>query len=194
MITVPRSSTNGLYSYWRQRPSVAIPPTSPVSPPSSPSLMIGRRAGSSNGLYSSLREITTPTGSGSLSPISPSSGSLHAMSRVVSQRTSERVSLTSSGPQNSDSDSHPSSITTSVSYSYTVKSVNSRKSRLTVLYPRPVRPGRLSDVESILNSGGASLESATPILSRPISKSISESLRGYPIPISDKKASQRAAS
>ncbi|KAH9954769.1 hypothetical protein BC827DRAFT_1379326 [Russula dissimulans] len=172
-----------------KHPSVAMPPTSPVSPPNFPSLMIGRRARSSNGFYSSLQEIATPTGSGSLSPISPSSSSLHPMNGVVSQKTSGRVPLTTSGPQNSDSDSLPSSIsiTTSLSYSYTVKSVNSRKSRLTVLYPRPVRSGHLSDVESISKPAGTSLESATPLLSRPISKSTSESLQGYLIPISNKQ-------
>jgi len=111
------------------------------------------------------------------------------MNVVVSQKTSGRMSLTRSGPQTSDSDSYPSSIsiTTSVSYSYTVKSVNSRKNRLTVLHPRPVRPGRLSDVESIPKSAGANLESATPRLSRSISTSIPDSLQGYLLPISDKQ-------
>jgi hypothetical protein len=63
--------------------------------------------------------------------------------------------------QNSDrdNDSRPTSMTTSVSYAYTVKSINSRKSRVTVWFPRPVRPQRFSGVESIPESTSTSLES-----------------------------------
>jgi len=197
-ITVPRSSASGLYSCWKTYPRIASPGLSPpVSPPGSPTLMFTSSARSSDSFYSSwqyLTEIASPPRSGSFSPpISPPSSPLplHTISEVLGQRASWPVSLASSGRQNSDSDSRrsSSSITTSMTYSYTVKSVNSYKSRLTVLYPRPVRPQRLSvGVESIPESTGTDLESPNPLSSRPVS--LSMSLQGELIPISDQQASQ----
>ncbi|KAH9954770.1 hypothetical protein BC827DRAFT_1272293 [Russula dissimulans] len=194
MITLPPSSARGLYSCWKTYPRIASPGLSPpVSPAGSPPLMFTPSARLSDGFYSSWQypaELASPTGSGRFSPpMNPPSSPLHTINEVFNQRASRPVSLASSGRQNSDSDSRPSSmsITTSLTYSYAVKSINSYKSRLTVLYPRPVRPQRLSvGVESIPESTGTDLESPTPLSSRPVSLSIS--LQGELIPISDKQA------
>lgn len=211
MITLPASSAKGLYSCWSNTYSRVASPTSsnglspPVSPPGSPrpsSLMITLPAGSTNGFYSSWQhyaEITSPTGSGSLSPAPMSRPTspiqLPPISEVFNQRASWPVSsLSISDRQNSDRDSdhsRPASMATSVSYSYTVRSVNSRKSRLTVLYPRPVRPRRASGVESIPESPTTSLESFSPLSSRPASMSVSVSvpLQGNLTPVTDKEVS-----
>jgi hypothetical protein len=83
------------------------------------------------------------------------------------------MSLSLSDRPNSDSDSPSTNLTNSVSYTYTVRSINSRKSRLAVLYPRPVRLQRMSGVESIPESALTSLESLVPLSSRPVSISMS---------------------
>jgi hypothetical protein len=187
MITLPPSSAKGLYSCWNAYSRVASPTTTyslspPISPPSSPSLMFALPAGSTNGFYSSwkhYKSIASSAGSGSLSPpmSPPSSPLLHTISEdeVFTQRASWPVSAPRplSDRQNSDSESRSSIITTSVSYAYSVKSVNSRKSRLAVWYPRPVRPQRMSGVESIYESAGTSTESISPLSSRPVSLSMS---------------------
>jgi hypothetical protein len=207
MITLPPSSAKGLYQCWYSR--VASPTSSsglspPVSPPGSPrpsSLMIALPAGSANGFHSwqHYTEVASPTGSGSLSPAPMSRPTtpihLPPISEVFGQRASWPVSsLSISDRQNSDRDgdhSRPTSMATSVSYSYTVRSVDSRKSRLTVLYPRPVRPRRASGVESIPESAATSLESFSPLSSRPVSMSVSVSvpLQGNSTPVTDNEVS-----
>ena len=149
MITLPTSSSKGLYSCWNNTyPRVASPTSSnglspPVSPSGSPrpsSLMVTIPTGLTSGFCPSRQhytEVASPTGSGSLSPPPMSRPTspirLRSISEVFDQRASWPVSsLSISDQQNSDreSDSRPTSISTSVSYSYTVRSVNSRKSRL----------------------------------------------------------------
>ncbi len=187
MITLPSSSAKGLYSCWNAYPRVASPGSSyslspPISPPSSPSRMLTLPSGSTNGLYPSWKHYTgiaSPAGSGSLSPpISRSSSPLHTIAEVFTQRASWPVSppLPLSDRQNSDSESRSSMATNSLSFSYSVRSINSRKSRLAVRYPRPARPQqRLSGVGSIPESTGTStsLESLSPLSSRPVSLSMS---------------------
>ena len=185
MITLPSSSAKGLYSCWNAYSQVTSPASScslspPISPPSSPSRMLTLPSGSGNGLYSRWKHYTgvaSPAGSGSLSsPMSRASSPLHAIGEVFAQRASWPVapSLLLSDLQNSDSESRSSMVTTSISFSYSVKSINSRKSHLAVRYPRPVWPQqRLSGVESTPESVGASLESLSPLLSRPVSLSMS---------------------
>jgi len=202
MITIPSSSAKAVYPYGNTLPSVASPTTSndtlsrPVSPPSSPPLMmISLPASSANGFYSWWQhnaEIASPTGSGSLSPpmsrpSSPLPPLQQTISQVFGQRASWPVSLPISERQISDgsSDSRPTSLSTSVSYAYTVKSVNSRKSRLTVLYPRPVRPQRVSGVDSIPESECTSLESLIALSSRPVSMSMPPPEN--PTPVADKE-------
>ncbi|KAI0297415.1 hypothetical protein BC826DRAFT_165923 [Russula brevipes] len=198
MITLPPSSANGLYSCYNARPRVASPASSytlspAVSPPGSPSLMLTIPVGSTNGLYSLRQqhyaEITSPTGSGSLSPppMSRPSSPLPTINELFSPRTSWPMSLSLSDRPNSDSDSPSTNLTNSVSYAYTVRSINSRKSRLAVLYPRPVRLQRMSGVESIPESALASLESLVPLSSRPVS--ISMSLQDNVNPFGDNKVS-----
>lgn len=200
MITLPPSPAKGFYSCWNPYSRVASPTTStshspPASPPSSPSLMFTLPASSVNGFYSSWQrytDVSTPSGSGSLpSRTSRPSSPLPTISERFDKRSSwpvrPRPPLPLLDLQNSGSDSRPTSLTSSVSYSYTVKSINSRKSRLKVLYPRPVRPPRLSGVESIPESAGASLESLVPLSSRSVS--MSTSLQGYSPPVADKEAS-----
>ncbi|KAH9059797.1 hypothetical protein EDB87DRAFT_1684431 [Lactarius vividus] len=176
MITLPSSSANGFYSSWRAYPEIASPNTSdsfspPGSPPSSPSLMMTLPGGPANGFYSSWNhyaDVASPAGSGSLSPsMSRASSPPHTINQVLSrQRASWPVSRSLSEQprereqQNSEAESRPTSMTTSVSFSYTVRSVNSRKSRLMALYPRPVRPKR------------ASTESLVPLSTRPVSLSV----------------------
>ena len=184
-ITLPPSSAKGLYSCWNSYPQVTSPASSyslspPISPPSSPSRTLTLPSGSGNGLYSSRKQYTnvaSPAGSGGLSPpMSRATSPLHAIGEVFAQRASWPVapSLLLSDRQYSDSDSPSSIVTTSISFSYSVKSINSRKSRLAVRYPRTVRPQqRLSGVESTPESAGASLESLTPLSSRPVSLSMS---------------------
>lgn len=165
MITLPSSPANGFYSSWRAYPEIASPTTSddfpPTgSPPSSPSLMMTLPGGPTNGFYPSWKhhvDIASPAGSGSLSPsLSRSSSPPYTINQVLNQRASWPVSRTlSEQSRNSEDDSRPTSMTTSVSFSYTVRSINSRKSRLTVLYPRPVRPQRASCVEVIAESESA---------------------------------------
>jgi hypothetical protein len=186
MITLPPSSAKGLYSCWNAYPQVASPASSfslspPISPPSSPSRMLTLPSGSTNGLYPSWKHytgVTSPAGSGSLSPpISRPSSPLHTITEVLTQQASWPASPPPlSDRQNSDSESRSSIVTNSLSFSYSVKSINSRKSRLTVRYPRPVRPQqRLSGVGSIPESTetSTSLESLSPLSSRPVSLSIS---------------------
>lgn len=194
MITLPSSSAKGLYSCWNAYSRVASPTTShyslspPISPPSSPSLMFALPAGSANGFYSSWKHYkglaSSAAGSGSLSPpmSRPSSPLLHTISEdeVFTQRASWPVSAAPGHPrphsdrQSSDNESRSSgTVTTSVSYAYSVKSVNSRKSRLAVWYPRPVRSQRMSGAESFHESAGASMESLSPLSSRPVSLSMS---------------------
>ena len=200
MITLPSSSAKAVYSYGNTLPHLASPTTSndtlspPVSPPSSPpSLMITLPASSANGFYSSWQhraEIASPTGSGSLSPAMSRPSSplpLQTISQVFGQRASWPVSLPISERQISDSsnDSRPTSLSTSVSYAYTVKSINSRKSRITVLYKRPVRPQRVSGVDSIPESEGTSLESLIALSSRPVSMSMPPPEN--PTPVADKE-------
>ena len=199
MITLPPSSTKALYSYGNTLPRLASLTTSnntlspPVSPPGSPPpLMITLPASSANGFYSSWQhraEIASPTGSGSLSPaMSPPSSPLpQTISQVFGQRASRPVSLPILERQFSDStsDSRRTSLSTTVSYAYTVKSVNSRKSRITVLYPRPVRPQRASGVDSIPESEGTSLESLIGLSSRPVSMSMPPPEN--PTPVADKE-------
>ena len=154
MFTLP-SSSKGFYSCWDAYPRVASPASSynlspPISPTSSPSRMLT--------LLPKSR------------PASPLPSPLQTISEVFSQRASWPVfPLPLSERQNSDSDSRSSLI--SVSYAYSVRSVNSRKSRLTVRYPRPDRSH--VHVESIIESAGASLESLSPFSSRPVSVTMS---------------------
>ncbi|KAH9988145.1 hypothetical protein BJV77DRAFT_760761 [Russula vinacea] len=154
MFTLP-SSSKGFYSCWDAYPRVASPASSynlspPISPPSSPSRILT--------LLPKSR------------PASPLPSPLQTISEVFSQRASWPVfPLPLSERQNSDSDSRSSVI--SVSYAYSVRSVNSRKSRLTVRYPRPDRSH--VHVESIIESAGASLESLSPFSSRPVSVTMS---------------------
>ncbi|KAI9462877.1 hypothetical protein BJY52DRAFT_1255763 [Lactarius psammicola] len=190
MITLPSSSANGLYSSWRAYPEIASPTTSddgfspPGSPPSSSSLMMTLPGGPANGFYPSwtrnhYADITSPAGSGSLSPsMSRSSSPPYTINQVLSQRASWPVTRPFSEqpreqPDSEGDNSRPTSMTTSVSFSYTVRSVNSRKSRMMVLYPRPVRPKRASCVEVIAESesAGLSTESLVPLSSRPVSLS-----------------------
>lgn len=183
MITLPSSSAKGFYSCFNTYSRVASPASSyslspPISPPGSPSMMLSLPPGS--GLYSSWKHYTgvaSPASSGSLSPpMSRASSPLHTIGKVFAQRASWPVAapLPHSDRQNSDSESCSSIVTTSVSLSYSVKSINSRKSRLAVRYPRPVRPQRrLSGVELIPESAGTSLESLSPFSSRPVSLSMS---------------------
>jgi hypothetical protein len=214
MITLPTTPAKGLYSCWNNTyPRVASPTSSdglssPVSPPCSPrpsSLIFTLPAGSANGIRSSWQhymEIASSTGSGNLSPppMSRPTSPIHHLrpiSEVLDQPSSwaavARSSLPISDQQqvNSDCDSRPTSIDTSLSYSYTVKSVNSRKSRLTVWYPRPVRPQRVSGVDSIPESAATSSESFSPLSSRPVSMAVSVSmpLQGNPTSIADKEVS-----
>jgi hypothetical protein len=177
---------------------VAGPTTSnnlspPGSPPGSPSLMFTLPSESANGFYSSWQhypEIATPTGSGSLSPPMSRQSSILSIREVFRRRSS--LSGSPQGPTSDrqnldrDSDSRPTSMTSSVSYAYTVRSVNSRKSRLTVLYPRRVRSQRLSGVESILESGDTSLECLVALSSRP---SMSMSLQENLTPVTDTEVS-----
>ncbi|KAF8491325.1 hypothetical protein F5888DRAFT_1057428 [Russula emetica] len=187
MITLPSSSGKGFYSCWNAYSRVASPASSynlspPISPPSSPSRMLILPSGSAsgNGLYSSWNyytSVASSAGSGGLSPpMSRASSPLHAIGEVFAQRASWPVApqLPLTDRQYSDSESRSSMVTTSVSFSYSVKSINSRKSRLAVRYPRPVRPQRrLSGVESIPESAGTSLESLSQLSSRPVSLSMS---------------------
>ena len=183
MITLPSSSAKGLYSCWNAYSRVTSPASSytlspPISPPSSPSWTLTLPSGSRNGLSRKHHTgVASPAGSGSLSPpMSRASSPLHVIGEVfAAQRASWPVApLSLSDWQNSDSESRSSVVTTSVSFSYSVKSINSRKSRLVVRYPRPVRPQqRLSGVESILESAVESLESPSPLSSRPMSLSMS---------------------
>ena len=202
-ITLPSSSARALYSYGRMLPRASSPATfnytlsPPVSPPNSPppSMMITLPASSANGFYLSWQhraEIPSPTGSGSLSPAmsrpsSPLPLPLQTISQVFGQRASWPVSHPIAERQISDStsDSRPTSLSTSVSYAYTVKSINSRKSRLTVLYPRPVRPQRVSGVGSIHESECTSLESLIALSSRPVSMSMPPPEN--PTPVADKE-------
>ena len=186
MITLPSSSANGLYSTWRACPEITSPATSdddfspPGSPPSSSSLMITLSVAPANGFFSSWNHYdgtASPAGSGSLSPsLSRSSSPPCTINQVL--RASWPVSRTllerPREQENSESDSRPTSMTTSVSFSYTVRSVNSRKSRMMVLYPRPVRSQRMSCVEVIAESesAGLSTESLVPLSSRPVSLSV----------------------
>ncbi|KAI9444049.1 hypothetical protein H4582DRAFT_1918916 [Lactarius indigo] len=187
MITLPSSSANGFYSSWRAYPEIASPTSSdsfspPGSPPGSPSLMMTLPGGPANGFYSSWNhhaDIASPAGSGSLSPsMSRASSPPYTINQVLSQRASWPVSRPLSEQpreqQSSEGESRPTSMTTSASFSYTVRSVNSRKSRLMVLYPRPVRPKRASCVEAIAESDSAfvSTESLVPLSTRPVSLSI----------------------
>jgi len=166
----------------------------PGSPPGSPSLMFTLPSESANGFYSSWQpypEIASPTGSSSLSPAMSRRSSIRSTSirGVFGRRASLHVSFHMSERQNSDrdNDSRPTSMTTSVSYAYTVKSINSRKSRVTVWFPRPVRPQRFSGVESIPESTGTSLESLIALSSRPVS--MSTSLQGNAMPVTDTEVS-----
>jgi hypothetical protein len=183
MITLPSSSAKGIYSCWNAYSQVTSPASSctlspPISPPSSPSRTLTLPSGSGNGLYSSWKHYTgvaSSAGSGSLSPpMSRASSPLQAIGEVFAQRASWPVvpPLLLSDRQNSDSESRSSMVTTSISFSYSVRSINSRKSRIAVRYPCPVRPQqRLSGVESTPSS--ASLESLSPLSSRPVSLSMS---------------------
>ena len=105
------------------------------------------------------------------------------------QQASLPVSFHMSERQNSDcnSDSHPTSMTTSVSYAYTVKSINSCKSCVTVWFPHPVRPQRFSGMESIPKSTGTSLESLIALSSWPVS--MSTSLQGNVMLVTDTEVS-----
>ncbi|KAH9164582.1 hypothetical protein EDB89DRAFT_2139662 [Lactarius sanguifluus] len=190
MITLPSSSANGFYSSWRAYPEIASPTSSdsfspPGSPPSSPSLMMALPGAPANGFYSSWNHyagVASPAGSGSLSPsMSRASSPPCTINQVLSrQRASWPVSRPLSEQprekeqQNFEDGSRPTSMTTSVSFSYTVRSVNSRKSRLMVLYPRPVRPKRASCVEAIaeFDSACVSTESLVPLSTRPVSLSV----------------------
>jgi hypothetical protein len=174
MITLPSSSSKGFYSCWNAYFRVTSPPphltvpSRPISPPSSPSRMLTLPSGSGNHTQA-YTGVASPAGLGSLSPpMSRASSPLHAIGEVFAQRASWPVALLPfSDRQNSDSESRSSRVTTSVSFSYSVKSINSRKSRLAVRYPRPVRPQqRLSGVESTPESAGASLESPSPLSAR----------------------------
>ena len=181
MITLPPSSSKGLYSCWNAYSRVASPATScslspaPISPPSSPSRM-----------FTTYGRLSPPLASRPSSP-------LHTISEVFTKRASWPVSplplpLPHSDRQNSsDNESRSSFIATSVSYTYSVKSINSRKSRLAVWYPRPVRPQRMSGVESIPESAGMSLESLSPRSSRPVSMSMS--LQGNLVSITENEVS-----
>jgi len=157
-------------------------------------MMITLPSGSANGFYSSWQpypDIASPTGSSSLSPAMSRRSSIRSTSirEGFGRRASLPVSFHMSERQNSDrdSDSRPTSMTTSVSYAYTVKSINSRKSRVTVWFPRPVRPQRFSGVESIPESTGTSLESLIALSSRPVS--MSTSLQGNTMPVADTEVS-----
>lgn len=202
MITLPSSSARGLYSCWNAYSRVASPASSyclspPISPPSSPSLGLTLLpSGSGNGLYSSWKHhtgVASPDRSSSLSPpISRASTPLHTIGEVFAQRASWPVAplCPLSDQQSSDSESRSSMVTASVSLSYSVKSINSRKSRLAVRYPRPARPQqRLSGVESIPESTGTSLESLSPLSSRPVS--LSMSLQGNLASIAENEVSLR---
>ncbi|KAI0258376.1 hypothetical protein BC834DRAFT_82302 [Gloeopeniophorella convolvens] len=137
----------------------------------SPPLMITLPSGSAGGFYSTWQpytEATSPT-SGSFSPVSPisrQSSPFPAISGFVNERSSWPSSVPLSDRQISESDSMPLSFATSMSY--TVKSVNSRKSRLTVRYPRPVRPLLQSSIRSSLESLASRPSSASPARARPV--------------------------
>ena len=91
--------------------------------------------------------------------------------------------------ENSDTDSYPNSTTTSVTYSYTVKSINSRKSRTTVLYRRPVRPLRMSGVETIPESTITGMGGLNLLSDRAVSLFTSPP-HGDLTPLADKQVSQ----
>ncbi|KAI0302829.1 hypothetical protein B0F90DRAFT_1712384 [Multifurca ochricompacta] len=176
MITLPPSSANGFYSSWQTYPELASPATSdsfspPASPPVSP--LITLPGGPANGFYASWQCYTdkaSPTGSTCFSSsMSRPSSPLHTINEALNQRASWPVSPRHSEGQISEIDSRPTSMTTSMSLAYTVKSINSRKSRLTVLYPRPVRPQQSSCVEIIAESAYTSMESLVALSSRPVS-------------------------
>jgi hypothetical protein len=206
MITLPSSSANGFYSTWKEYPEIASPNTSdsfspPGSRPSSPSLMMTLPGGPANGLYSSWKhdaDIASSAGSNFSSPLSQSSSPPYTINQVLSQRASWPASrplalALSDKPreeQNSERKSRPTSTTTTMSFSYTVRSVNSRKSRMMVLYPRPVRPQRASCVGVIAESesAGLSTESLVPLSSRPVSLSVLPP--GNPNSITDKEVSR----
>ncbi|KAH9974855.1 hypothetical protein BJV74DRAFT_888894 [Russula compacta] len=128
-------------------------------------------AGSVNGFYSSWQhhtDVSIPSGSGSLpSRTSRPSSPLPTISELFHKRSSlpvrPRPPLPLLDLQNSES---PQS-----------------------LYPRPVRPPRLSGVESIPESAGTSLESLGPPSSRSVS--MSTSLQGNSPPVADKEATYR---
>ena len=206
MITLPSSSANGFYSTWRAYPEISSPTASesfspPGSRPSSPSLMMTLPGGPANGFYSSWdqhADIVSSAGSGSLSfsqrRFSSPPFTIH---QVLSQRASWPVSRPFpdkpreelNPEQDPERKSRPTSTTTTMSFSYTVRSVNSRKSRMMVLYPRPVRPQRASCVGVIAESesAGLSTESLVPLSSRPVSLSILP--LGNPKSITDKEVS-----
>ena len=188
MITLPPSSANGFYSSWRTSPEIASPTTSdgfspPGSPPGSPSLMMALPGAPANGVYSTWnhyaeRSRLAKPGRLSSSMSRPPSPP-HTINQVLSQRASWPV--TRPLPEqpkeqpNPEGRSRPTSSSTSISFSYTVRSINSRKSRLTVIYRRPVRPKRAScGVEAIAESesAGLSTESLVPLSSRPVSLSV----------------------
>jgi hypothetical protein len=154
--------------------------------------------GPANGLYSSWKhdaDIASSAGSNFSSPLSQSSSPPYTINQVLSQRASWPASrplalALSDKPreeQNSERKSRPTSTTTTMSFSYTVRSVNSRKSRMMVLYPRPVRPQRASCVGVIAESesAGLSTESLVPLSSRPVSLSVLPP--GNPNSITDKE-------
>ncbi|KAI0250904.1 hypothetical protein BJV78DRAFT_1216291, partial [Lactifluus subvellereus] len=124
-----------------------------------------------------------------LSPsMSRASSPLHTINEVLGNRTSwPGVSHSLSGRQNSESHSRPTSLTTLLSYTYTVRSINSRKSSVTVLYPHPVQPRRTSSVDAIAESVTRSLESLVMLSSRSASMSVSP--QGTLKPVVDKEVS-----
>lgn len=187
MITLPSSSASGFYSTWTTYPEIASPTSSdsfspPGSRPGSPSLMMTLPGGPANGFFSSWNhhaDIAGPAGSGNLSSFQRRSSSPpFTINQVLSQRASWPVARPFSDKpreeENSERKSRPTSTTTTMSFAYTVRSVNSRKSRLMVLYPRPVRPQRASCVGVIAESesAGLSTESLVPMSSRPVSLSV----------------------
>ena len=202
MITLPSSSANGLYSTWRTLPEIASPATSdgfspPGSPASSTSLMMTLPGGPANGFRSSWNhhtDIASPAESRRLSPsLNRASSPPYTINQVI-QRASWPVSRPPLEQpieqQTSESDSRPTSITTTMSFSYTVRSVNSRKSRSMVLYPRPVRQQRASCVEVITESESAGFSSDSLV---PLSSRLSILSQGSRKSIIDKEVSQRLA-
>lgn len=184
MITLPSSSANGLYSAWSTYPEIASPTSSdsfspPGSRPGSPSLMMALPRGPANGFVSSWNHHEDSAGPGSLASSQKRfSSPPFTIHQVFSQRASWPVARPLSDlPKEehiSEHKSRPTSTTTTVSFAYTVRSVNSRKSRMMVLYPRPVRPKRASCVGVIAESqsAGLSTESLVPLSSRPVSLSV----------------------